>query len=197
MKAWPALVDERDSVAIKLFDNPLEQKQAMWNGLRRLLLLNIPSPIKYLHEKLPNKAKLGLYFNPYGKVLELIDDCISCGVDQLIDANGGPVWTEEGFAALHEKVRAELNDTVVDIAKQVEQILTAVFNINKRLKGRVDMTMALGFLTLKRRWAGWYIAVLSLVTASNGWATRCVICRRLKNGWKNWRLIHIAIVHRC
>ena len=82
----------------------------MWNGLRRLLLLNIPSPIKYLHEKLPNKAKLGLYFNPYGKVLELIDDCISCGVDQLIDANGGPVWTEEGFAALHEKVRAELND---------------------------------------------------------------------------------------
>ncbi|MDL5555011.1 DUF3418 domain-containing protein, partial [Klebsiella pneumoniae] len=128
-------VDERDSVAIKLFDNPLEQKQAMWNGLRRLLLLNIPSPIKYLHEKLPNKAKLGLYFNPYGKVLELIDDCISCGVDKLIDANGGPVWTEEGFAALHEKVRAELNDTVVDIAKQVEQILTAVFNINKRLKG--------------------------------------------------------------
>ncbi len=55
----PALVDERDSVAIKLFDNPQEQQQAMWRGLRRLLLLNIPSPIKYLHEKLPNKAKLG------------------------------------------------------------------------------------------------------------------------------------------
>ncbi|WP_117085667.1 DUF3418 domain-containing protein, partial [Klebsiella pneumoniae] len=65
VKAWPALVDERDSVAIKLFDNPLEQQQEMWRGLRRLLLLNIPSPIKYLHEKLPNKAKLGLYFNPY------------------------------------------------------------------------------------------------------------------------------------
>ncbi|SUG70416.1 ATP-dependent RNA helicase HrpA [Salmonella enterica subsp. enterica] len=103
MKAWPALVDERDSVAIKLFDNPLEQQQAMWCGLRRLLLLNIPSPIKYLHEKLPNKAKLGLYFNPYGKVLELIDDCIACGVDKLIDANGGPVWNEAGFTALHER----------------------------------------------------------------------------------------------
>jgi ATP-dependent helicase HrpA len=59
VKAWPALVDERDSVAIKLFDNPQEQQQMMWRGLRRLLLLNIPSPIKYLHEKLPNKAKLG------------------------------------------------------------------------------------------------------------------------------------------
>jgi ATP-dependent helicase HrpA len=51
-------------------------------------------------------------------------------------------------------VRAELNDTVVEIAKQVEQILTAVFNINKRLKGRVDMTMALGLSDVKAQMAG-------------------------------------------
>lgn len=154
VKAWPALVDEKESVGIRLFDNPQEQQQAMWRGLRRLLLLNVPSPVKYLHEKLPNKAKLGLYFNPYGKVLDLIDDCISCGIDKLIAAHGGPVWSEEGFAALHEKVRGELNDTVVEIAKQVEQILTAVFNINKRLKGRVDMTMALGLSDVKAQMNG-------------------------------------------
>ncbi|UMX83715.1 DUF3418 domain-containing protein [Klebsiella pneumoniae] len=28
VKAWPALVDEHDSVAIKLFDNPQEQQRA-------------------------------------------------------------------------------------------------------------------------------------------------------------------------
>ncbi len=94
VKAYPALVDEKDSVAIRLFDSEQEQQQAMWQGTRRLLLLNIPSPIKYLHEKLPNKAKLGLYFNPYGKVLDLIDDCISCGIDKLIAEHGGPVWAE-------------------------------------------------------------------------------------------------------
>ncbi len=59
VKAWPALVDERDSVAIKLFDNPLEQKQAMWNGLRRLLLLNIPSPIKYFARKAAKQSQAG------------------------------------------------------------------------------------------------------------------------------------------
>ena len=76
----------------------------MWRrSSPNLLLLNIPSPIKYLRE-VANKSQAGAVFNPYGKVLELIDDCISCGVDKLIDANGGPVWTEEGFAALHEKV---------------------------------------------------------------------------------------------
>ncbi|MFP1495927.1 DUF3418 domain-containing protein [Escherichia coli] len=59
MKAWPALVDERDSVAIKLFDNPLEQKQAMWNGLRRLLLLNIPSPINICMRSCQTKPSWG------------------------------------------------------------------------------------------------------------------------------------------
>ncbi|QTF08483.1 ATP-dependent RNA helicase HrpA [Brenneria izadpanahii] len=166
VKAYPALVDEKDSVAIRLFDTPHQQQQMMRQGLRRLLLLNIPSPIKYLHEKLPNKAKLGLYFNPYGKVLDLIDDCISCAVDKLISEFGGTVWREEEFQRLHEKVRAELNDTVVDIAKQVEQILTAVFAINKRLKGRVDMAMALALSDIKNQLGG--LVFRGFVTA-NGW----------------------------
>ncbi|MGD8105984.1 ATP-dependent RNA helicase HrpA [Pantoea sp. FN0302] len=166
VKAWPALVDEKDSVAIRLFDSQHEQQKMMWRGQRRLLLLNIPSPIKYLHEKLPNKAKLGLYFNPYGKVLELIDDCITCGIDKLMAENGGPVWKHEEYQQLHEKVRAGLNDTVVEIAKLVEQILTAVFNINKRLKGRVDMTMALGLSDIKAQMSG--LVYRGFVT-QNGW----------------------------
>ncbi|NJD85916.1 ATP-dependent RNA helicase HrpA [Candidatus Erwinia dacicola] len=166
VKAWPALVDEKESVAIRLFDSQHEQQKAMWRGQRRLLLLNIPSPIKYLHEKLPNKAKLGLYFNPYGKVLDLIDDCIACGVDKLIAEHGGPSWQEQGYMQLHDKVRAELNDTVVGIAKKVEQILTSVFNINKRLKGRVDMTMALSLSDIKAQMGG--LVYRGFVTG-NGW----------------------------
>ncbi|WP_075181846.1 ATP-dependent RNA helicase HrpA [Pantoea sp. 1.19] len=154
VKAWPALVDEQDSVAIQLFESEHEQQKAMWRGERRLLLLNVPSPIKYLHEKLPNKAKLGLYFNPYGKVMDLIDDCIMCGMDKLMAVHGGPVWDAQGFARLQETVRAELNDTVVDIARQVEQILTQAFAINKRLKGRVDMSMALALSDIKAQLAG-------------------------------------------
>ena len=166
VKAWPALVDEKESVAIRLFDSQHEQQKMMWRGQRRLLLLNIPSPVKYLHEKLPNKAKLGLYFNPYGKVLELIDDCISCGIDKLMAENGGPAWKEADFRELHEKVRAGLNDTVVEIAKLVEQILTTVFSINKRLKGRVDMTMALGLSDIKAQMSG--LVYRGFVT-QNGW----------------------------
>lgn len=149
VKAYPALVDEKDSVAIRLFETEREQKQAMWCGIRRLLLLNIPSPIKYLHEKLPNKAKLGLYFNPYGKVLELIDDCITCGIDKLMEQQGGLVWQDEAFEQLRENIRTELNPCVVDIAQQVEQILTTAYSITKQLKGRVDITLALALSDIK------------------------------------------------
>ncbi|MGL0925686.1 ATP-dependent RNA helicase HrpA [Vibrio vulnificus] len=167
VKAFPALVDNKDSVEIKLYETEQEQISAMQAGQRRLILLNVPSPIKYLHANLPNKSKLGLYFNPYGKVLDLIDDCIACGVDKLIEEQGGLVWEPEKFEALKEHVRAELGDTVVDIAKQVETILTTAFNINKKLKGKIDFTMAFALSDIKAQIEGLIF---------KGFATEC--------GWK-------------
>ncbi|MEG9532358.1 ATP-dependent RNA helicase HrpA [Mannheimia indoligenes] len=149
VKAYPAIVDEQSAVGVKLFETEFEQARAMQAGLRRLLLLNVPSPIKYLHEKLPNKAKLGLYFAPFGKVIELIDDCIACAVDKLIGEFGGFVWAEEKFNELHEYVRANLNDTTVEIAKQVEKCLTLAYELNKRLKGKLDFTMAFALSDIK------------------------------------------------
>ncbi|THA00369.1 ATP-dependent RNA helicase HrpA [Rodentibacter pneumotropicus] len=149
VKAFPALVDEKESVGIKLFETEFEQKVAMQQGLRRLLLLNVPSPIKYLHEKLPNKSKLGLYFTPFGRVLDLIDDCIACAVDKLIADFGGFVWTEEGFEKLRDFVRENLNEVTVDIAQKVEQILTFNHALNQRLKGKMDFTMAFALSDIK------------------------------------------------
>ncbi|HIH0451803.1 TPA: ATP-dependent RNA helicase HrpA [Vibrio cholerae] len=167
VRAYPALVDKKDSVEIKLFETEQEQLSAMRAGQRRLILLNVPSPIKYLHANLPNKSKLGLYFNPYGKVLDLIDDCIACGVDKLVEERGGMVWEPQAFEALKEHVRAELGDTVVEIAKQVETILTTAYNINKRLKGKVDFTMAFALSDVKAQIEGLIFS---------GFATEC--------GWK-------------
>ena len=151
VKAYPALVDEKDSVAIQLVESPVVQQQLMWAGQRRLVLLNVPSPIKYLQEKLPNKAKLGLYFNPFGKVAELIDDCIACGCDKLIEQHGGLAWDEVGFEALKEYVRAELNDAVVEVAKQVEAVLTLSHEIKKRLKGKMQLDTAFAMSDIQQQ----------------------------------------------
>lgn len=154
VKAFPAIVDEKDAVGIKLFETEFEQAVAMQQGLRRLLLLNVPSPIKYLHEKLPNKAKLGLYFTPFGRVLDLIDDCIACAVDKLIADFGGFVWNEEGFNKLRDFVRENVNEVTVDIAQKVEQILTLTHQLNQRLKGKMDFTMAFALSDMKSQISG-------------------------------------------
>ncbi|MCG9709961.1 ATP-dependent RNA helicase HrpA [Pseudoalteromonas sp. Isolate3] len=140
IKAFPALVDKKDSAAVELFDNEHKAQQAHQQGLRRLVLLNVPSPIKYLQQNLPNKSKLGLYFNPFGKVNDLINDCIAAAVDSLLTKYGN-IRTADAFEKAKEQIRGELGDTVVEIATQVEQVLSIAHGLNKRMKGRVDLTM--------------------------------------------------------
>lgn len=140
IKAFPALVDKKDSAAITLFDHPEKAAQAHRLGLRRLVLLNIPSPVKYLQQHLPNKAKLGLYFNPFGKIHDLISDCTAAGVDSLLK-QFDTIRDESEFERAKEFIRGELGDRVVEIASQVEQVLSIAHSVNKRMKGRVDLTM--------------------------------------------------------
>jgi len=140
VKAYPALVDKNKSVAIELFDSEDKAQRFNQAGVRRLILLNVPSPIKYLQQSLPNKAKLGLYFNPFGQVKDLIDDCISCSVDAILEGVIHPQEAPE-FELQKEKVRAELADKTLQITQQVEQVLTLAHAVNKQLKGKADLSM--------------------------------------------------------
>ena len=140
VKAFPALVDKNKSVAIELFDSEPKALSANQAGLRRLVLLNVPSPIKYLQQSLPNKAKLGLYFNPFGQVKDLIDDCIACAVDSILAGYKAP-QTEDEFFMQKEKVREALADRTLAITALVEEILTLAHGVNKTLKGKMDLTL--------------------------------------------------------
>lgn len=151
VKAYPTLVDEGKSVAIKLVDSEEQQAKFMQQGIKRLIYLNIPSPIKYLHEKLPNKAKLGLYFNPFGKINDLIDDCIYCGINYLIEKEQGIIFEQQQFPPLLDKIKGEINDIIVEIASQVERILTLNYEITKKLKGRMDLSLALSLADIKKQ----------------------------------------------
>ncbi|MGA5283319.1 ATP-dependent RNA helicase HrpA [Streptomyces griseoincarnatus] len=136
VKAYPALVDDGDSVSVRLFDSEAEQAEAMWKGTRRLILLEIPvNPAKFASEKLTNPQKLALSANPHGSVQALFDDCAMAAADKLIADFGGPVWDEESYRKLFDKVRAEIVDTTVRAVGQVQQVLAAWQACEHRLKG--------------------------------------------------------------
>jgi ATP-dependent helicase HrpA len=133
VKAFPALVDEGETVAVRMLDTPVEQRQQMWLGTRKLLRLNLASPMKFISRTLSNSSKLVLGRNPHGSVAALMEDCVNCAVDKLVADNGGPVWDEAGFAVLLEKVRGGVNSTVLDALSEVERILLAANDVEARL----------------------------------------------------------------
>ncbi|WP_432188914.1 ATP-dependent RNA helicase HrpA [Streptomyces sp. Tue6028] len=136
VKAYPALVDDGDTVSVRLFDTEAEQQQAMWKGTRRLILRNIPvNPGKFASDKLSNAQKLALSANPHGSVQALFDDCAMAAADKLIGDFGGPAWDEESYRKLYDKVRAEIVDTTVRTVGQVQQVLAAWQACERRLKG--------------------------------------------------------------
>lgn len=135
VKAYPALVDDGDTVSVRLFDTEAEQQQAMWKGTRRLILRNIPvNPAKFASEKLTNAQKLALSANPHGSIQGLFDDCAMAAADKLIGDFGGPAWDEESYRKLYDKVRAEIVDTTVRTVGQVQQVLAAWQAAERRLK---------------------------------------------------------------
>ncbi|MCQ4194106.1 ATP-dependent RNA helicase HrpA [Streptomyces parvulus] len=163
VKAYPALVDDGDTVSVRLFDTEAEQAQAMWKGTRRLILRNIPvNPAKFASEKLTNQQKLNLSANPHGSIQALFDDCATAAADKLIADFGGPAWDEESYRKLYERVRAEIVDTTVLTVGQVQQVLAAWQACERRLKsvrspallanlqdvrGQLDALVKPGFVT--------------------------------------------------
>ncbi|GAA4086266.1 ATP-dependent RNA helicase HrpA [Streptomyces shaanxiensis] len=163
VKAYPALVDDGDTVSVRLFDTEAEQQQAMWKGTRRLILRNIPvNPAKFASEKLTNAQKLALSANPHGSIQALFDDCAMAAADRLIGDFGGPAWDEESYRKLYDKVRAEIVDTTVRAVGQVQQVLAAWQAAERRLKavrspallpnltdvrGQLDALVKPGFVT--------------------------------------------------
>jgi ATP-dependent helicase HrpA len=163
VKAYPALVDDGDTVSVRLFDTEAEQAQAMWKGMRRLILRNIPvNPAKFASDRLTNAQKLALSANPHGSIQGLFDDCAMAAADKLIGDFGGPAWDEESYRKLYDKVRAEIVDTTVRTVGQVQQVLAAWQACERRLKavrspallanlqdvrGQLDALVKPGFVT--------------------------------------------------
>jgi ATP-dependent helicase HrpA len=114
--AYPALVDERNSVGVRLLATRDEQAGAMWQGTIRLLLLNLPSPGKVLRPMLDRDARAALRVGPHADQTEWVDDCLGCALGEIITRAGGPAWDATAFDRLLARARDELHPLVTRVA---------------------------------------------------------------------------------
>jgi ATP-dependent helicase HrpA len=152
---YPALADERDSVAVRVFETEAEQREAMRAGTRRLLLLTLPPAARYLQGRLDNRAKLELSrANPYRSVADLLDDCAGAAVDKLVADAGGPAWDGAAFAELREQVRADLVDAVAGVVTQVQAVLATTYDVDQRLGGTRDPALVPALADIRQQLKG-------------------------------------------
>jgi ATP-dependent helicase HrpA len=133
VEGYPALVDEGDSVALRVLGGAREQQVAMWTGTRRLLLLSLGAPVARVARRLDNATKLTLSTNPHGGVGALLEDAQTACVDELMRRHGAPAWNPEAFAELERAVRGDLDGLLLDVLRTVARIVSVAGELNDRL----------------------------------------------------------------
>lgn len=122
VRGYPAFVDTGSAVDVRVFATPAEQRAAMGPGIRRLLRLSAPSPVKNVERALEMRQRLVLGANPDGSLAALIDDCADAAVDALAREH---VWVRADFETATKRVAKALVPTTLDIVSRVEKVLTA------------------------------------------------------------------------
>ncbi len=130
VRGYPALVDTGDSVALRVLGTAAAAAAAHRAGVRRLVLLSVPSPVRAVSGRLGNVQKLALSRSPYASVPALLEDCALAAVDALMPE---PPRDADGFAALLETVRPALPDAFLSTVATAGQVLSLSHEVQARL----------------------------------------------------------------
>ncbi len=139
IRAYPALVDEGSTVAIRLQSTPADQAAAHRRGVLRLLVLSIPSPTGYVQEHLTTQEKLALAHSPYRTTAELFEDCLVACIADVVDP--GEIFTEAQFQAARAAVSSGLVDALFSVVGQVSRILAATREADKAIRDATSMAL--------------------------------------------------------
>ncbi|MCU1569478.1 MAG: ATP-dependent helicase HrpA [Naasia sp.] len=143
VRAYPALVDEGESVALRLFGTPAEQAAAQRAGVRRLLHLATPSPVAYLNEHLTAREKLALATSPYRSVRALFDDALQAGIEARVRGlfPDGLLWTREDFDRARDEVSAHVLEDLFGTVALLARILPAAREAEAAVKAATSMAL--------------------------------------------------------
>jgi ATP-dependent helicase HrpA len=140
VRGFPGLVDEGETVGLRVFGSESEQEAQHRLGVRRLLLLTTPSPVKRVLDGLDNAQKLGLAGSPYASVAELLEDARAAVVGAVVDARP-PVRDAAAFVALRDAAAADQEAHLRAVLADVLTVLGAWRRAEKALSGRADMLL--------------------------------------------------------
>jgi ATP-dependent helicase HrpA len=142
VRGVPALVDEGDTVALRVLGTAVDARRAHRRGVRRLLTLTVPSPVKHVLGRLDPTPRLALGANPHGSVPALLADCVDAAVDALAADDLDQVRDAAAFDRLRDRVRGDLAGTTYDVVRTVADVLVLSADVSGRLDSLVGDRVA-------------------------------------------------------
>ena len=155
VEGYPALVDEGESVGLRLVDSAAEQVRTTWRGERRLLRLTVPLSMKGVQGRLTNAHRLALAASPYESLDALLEECVTCSLDELMRANGAPVWDAVAFDTMRAGVRAELEGDVLAVVRLVGEILAEAEQVMLNDEGLIPLFFVVNRNLVSPKVTGW------------------------------------------
>lgn len=132
VRGYPGFVDTGHAADIRVFATASERDAVIRAGVRRLLRMSTPSPVKSLEKGLGPRRRLTLATNPDGSLSALLDDCVDAAIDVLVPT---PIWTRVDFDASRQQVHNDLPLTAAGIVDSVEKVLAALQETELALSG--------------------------------------------------------------
>ncbi len=133
IQAYPALVDDQNSVSLRLFDSAQRAAGAMGPGVRKLFMLELSQQMKYLRKNIPHMREMCMHYVTLGDCEELMHDFVGAIVDRVfID---GDIWVRNAdeFHRRKQQRRSELMPAAGSMSRLVLRVLESYQMILQRL----------------------------------------------------------------
>lgn len=143
IRVYPALVDEGDSVSLRMQDNP---EAAAWlhrAGVARLALLQLGEQTRYLHKEILRGKDIGLSMASMGSREQVAGDLMMSAMLQLIaQARPGFDIRERGeFDELVKVLRPQLVPRATELAELLYKALVLLVEVRKVIKSHRNALM--------------------------------------------------------
>jgi ATP-dependent helicase HrpA len=151
VRGFPALVDEGDSVAIRVLASESAQEPTMRRGVRRMLALAVPPPAAQIVGSLGNDERLALALAPHGGLDALVSDAWDAVADVFVDELGIP-WDQPAFDDLRGRLAADGERVLREILTLTRSALVDAYAVDRRLSGRAELALLPALADLRAQW---------------------------------------------
>ncbi len=132
--SWPSLIDDGESVSLKLADSPVAAQKQTRAGVARLYMLKNRQQLKYLQKHLLQDPRTLPLMKNFGGQKNLVSGLIQASYQAAFDLNNRLPATAEEFESIYEAGRSLLIETSNKLEALLIRILVDFGSLKKTLE---------------------------------------------------------------